>query len=416
MVYIRRHGIDDSFRDFVVRRVVLWNALVWLKKHNPFYFDIEIDEIYIQTLPVEGVPTGIQGISESEKSPHQCDTSTNCDICDTNNERSASYVGNNCQGDQKEGDFEELDRSFLLSGSGELNQDETLRQKILKEQVFGTKENPVPWETCKAPLNEFQTNGLISLCFPTLCPNGEGDVLDKERKIPVSLHDALPHLIHFADVHPDGSLTYRFASHHSFPFWIFNRWMRHSLLTQTNVYASKHEHVATLTLLELQEEVRKGTASSVFRGLQVYQANFVGTTGYWYKRTQELTAAAEQLPIPTVFWTVSFADYHLNELQKFMPWRRGTNFELLEFSQKKKMVRDNPHIAAEYFHLRAKCFSEHLHAIFQAEWYWNRIEAQRRASLHMHGYFKAKRDCDIIQNSAKALLGFLAKKNSTPFD
>jgi hypothetical protein len=114
--------------------------------------------------------------------------------------------------------------------------------------------------------------------------------------------------------------------------------MRHSLLTQTNVYAKKHEHVASMTLLELQAEVKKGTASTVFRGLQVYQANFVGTTGFWFKRTQELTAACEQLPVPTIFWSISFADYHLNELQKFMPWPEGVDIKLLEYGQKKRMT------------------------------------------------------------------------------
>jgi hypothetical protein len=301
-----------------------------------------------------------------------------------------------CESEEKQDSSTVTNRSFLVGNSPEIDLDDFLKNTILKNDS-GTRKNPVPWKASNCPpLNEFQTSGLISLCFPTLCPDGSGDISDGDRKIPVTLHEALPHLIHFADAHPDGSFTYRFASHHCFPFWIFNMWMRHSLLTQTNVYAKKHEHIASMTLAELQEEVKKGTASSVFRGLQVYQANFVGTTGFWFKRTQELIAAAEQGPIPNIFWTLSFADYHLNELQKFMPWSDEQNRDQLSYAQKKKMVCDNPHIAAEYFFIRLKTFSKHVHAIFEAEWFWNRVEAQRRASLHMHGCFKARNDHEII--------------------
>jgi hypothetical protein len=433
MVYIRRHGIDDKFKDFVVRKLVLWEALRWLKTHNPFYSEIEIDENYLQTLPSDGVPGGIQSVEESKSrkeshKPDSCDICKNCDTCDTcdtcvvcitcsscgkcatcrkctpNCAHLNGFDANELPSERKDEEHDACDRSFLVQTAATLTQEE-----ILREHIFGTKQNPVPWRSSPIPVNEFQ-GGLISMCFPTLCPDGMGDVTDFDRKIPVSLTEALPHLTHFADAHPDGSFTYRFASHHTFPFWIFNQWMRHSLLTQTNVYAQKHSNIANMTLGELRDEAKKGKASTVFRGLQVYQANFPGTTGYWYQRTQDLLAATEQLPLPTCFWTISFADYHHNELQKFMPWPHEQNTEVLAYAQKKRMVRDNPHIAAEYFYLRAKSFSDHLHAIFQADWYWNRVEAQRRASLHMHGCFKAKVDCDVIENSSKALLGFLAKK------
>jgi hypothetical protein len=131
------------------------------------------------------------------------------------------FNANNFESEQKQDDLNAIDRSFLLGGCDEINQDEFLRQKILEDSVFGTKQNPVPWESSKTPANEFRTNGLISMCFPTLFADGTGDFSDRDRKISVSLHEALPHFMHFADVHSDGSLTYRFASNPSFPFWIF---------------------------------------------------------------------------------------------------------------------------------------------------------------------------------------------------
>jgi hypothetical protein len=250
----------------------------------------------------------------------------------------------------------------------------------------------------------------MSLCFPTLCPDGTGDFTDPNREHEVTLHDALEHYTLFADKNDDGSYYYRFASHHTFPFWIFNRSMRHTLLEQTNVYARKNELAANITLSELRDEIKKETRGSIFKGLHVFQANFPGTTGFWYKHTQNLLAASEQLDIPTLFWTISFPDYHLNELQSLMPWSDATDVRNLTYKERKQMVNANPQLAATYFHLRAKAFTEHLNNIFQVEWFWSRIEAQRRASLHQHACLKAQNDHDLVANCAKALLGFLAQK------
>jgi hypothetical protein len=250
----------------------------------------------------------------------------------------------------------------------------------------------------------------MSLCFPTLFPDGTGGITSAHREHSVSLNEAIEHYTRYADHNDDGSYHYRFATHHTFPFWIFNRSLRHTLLTQTNVFAKRTPNLANATIPELREELKKGTNGLLFKGLHVYQANFPGTTGFWYKQTQNLLAANEQLSMAILFWTISFPDYHLNELQNLMPWAENCDTDGRAYHAKKKMVNENPQVAAEYFHLRAKSFTNHVNNIFQATWYWTRIEAQRRATLQQHGCLSAGNNHDIIKNGAKALRGFLAQK------
>jgi hypothetical protein len=368
LVYIRKFGRDDFYRDFVVRREKIWKALLWLKKSNPHYFDIEIDVPYLLTLPLAGVPQGIKSISSDSvvKCPvcellSSCSSCANCSICTTCPTCSFCQTCSKCRcsvafGEEKfdanksaeQLAIDEQDdqtSSFLLSEPNQPLQEHLLQRLINSDGTvgqLGSRKNPIDSHIGNTPANEFHEYGLISKCFPSLCPNGASDFTDVDRQIPVSLAEVVEHLIRYVDLHEDGSFTQRFATHPTFSFWIFNMWMRHSLLTQTNVYAKKHSHVANLTLGELRDQLKSGRNSAVFKGLHVYQANFPGTNGFWYRETHNLLSAVEQLPMPTFFWTISFADCQSNELQRFMPWAKNTVLQDLTYKQKKDKVIKNP--------------------------------------------------------------------------
>ncbi|CAB3982786.1 Hypothetical predicted protein [Paramuricea clavata] len=51
VLIVRRHGAEDTHRDFTVRRHKVLEAVLWLKTNNPFFKDIEIDRDVIQSLP-----------------------------------------------------------------------------------------------------------------------------------------------------------------------------------------------------------------------------------------------------------------------------------------------------------------------------------------------------------------------------
>jgi hypothetical protein len=60
---VRRHGAEDTHRDFTVRR--------WLNTNNSFFQIIEIDRDVIQSLPENGIPDELRYvIDETELSVH----------------------------------------------------------------------------------------------------------------------------------------------------------------------------------------------------------------------------------------------------------------------------------------------------------------------------------------------------------
>ena len=55
-------GKDNTYKDVVVRRDRVENALNWLIQHNPQYQDIQINTDSLEALPVNGVPLDLQTI------------------------------------------------------------------------------------------------------------------------------------------------------------------------------------------------------------------------------------------------------------------------------------------------------------------------------------------------------------------
>ena len=137
----------------------------------------------------------------------------------------------------------------------------------------------------KYPINEFQTEGLATMVFPTLFPYGKGDPTCKGRHHEVTLAQAFKHLERYCDtLLPNGQFYWRFASHPRFPYWALNMRQRHELLTQSKVYIQQHPCDANLTVEQLQEMV--GTMSSIqlMNRLQRYATKMLGSKQYWYTR------------------------------------------------------------------------------------------------------------------------------------
>ena len=71
VLVVRRHGGDETHREFTVRRRRVLEAILWLKTNNPFFKDIEIDCAIINSLPENGIPEELRYIiDESEPSIH----------------------------------------------------------------------------------------------------------------------------------------------------------------------------------------------------------------------------------------------------------------------------------------------------------------------------------------------------------
>ena len=105
--------------------------------------------------------------------------------------------------------------SFLPVGQQQEQEVEAVRQQLSRDE-------PMSWPTVDdRPLNEYQTPFLATMTFPTLFPDGKGDLTNQALTRAVSLLDRVRHLIKFAEK-VDAKWAYRFASHPRFSYWAFN--------------------------------------------------------------------------------------------------------------------------------------------------------------------------------------------------
>ena len=96
----------------------------------------------------------------------------------------------------------------------------------------------MPWPTVdNEPLNEYLTQFLATLAFPTLFPDGKGDPANPSLHRDVPLAERIKHLLRLGEnIH--GKWLYRFASHPRFAYWALNMIQRNRILQQTRIYFS----------------------------------------------------------------------------------------------------------------------------------------------------------------------------------
>lgn len=127
--------------------------------------------------------------------------------------------------------------------------------------------------------------------------------------------------------------------------------------------------------------------------------SFPSAPAYWQKEGKELRAMIRQLGIPTFFITLSSAETKwiqlLIILEKITNNRDLTfeEAEQLTFTQRSKLIRNDPVTCARYFDHRIREIMKIIknkNGIFKnnpcLNFYW-RIEVQQRGSLHIHGLF-----------------------------
>ena len=162
---IRRHGAENTHRDCKVRREKVLQAITWLKENNPFYADIEIDYEALQRLPVDGITSDLPTTDDPQQDVQQ---------------------------DNETGTIEESPQNIFIENQHDshsfipLPQAQQSEQHAIRALING--EDPLEWPSNDGqPINEFQTEGLATMAFPTLFPHGKGDPTKKTRLREVSL-------------------------------------------------------------------------------------------------------------------------------------------------------------------------------------------------------------------------------------
>ena len=147
---------DNSFKDVIIRRSKVQQALNWLIQNNPHYKNVTLDLDSLQSLPVNGVPDDLQTVETKEMEFQNIETNAN-----TSDDSDEDQLINN----------ETKTSSFLPHKENSKLEKDTVLSEI------GT--GKINWPTMEdKPLNEYTISGLATLSFPTLFPDGKGDPIN----------------------------------------------------------------------------------------------------------------------------------------------------------------------------------------------------------------------------------------------
>ena len=87
ILLVRKEGSDNTHCDFRVRKLVVLRALKWLKQHNKFYRNIEINQDALDQLPEDGSLSSLREVEMDADDELELQTTDDPNIQD-----SASFV------------------------------------------------------------------------------------------------------------------------------------------------------------------------------------------------------------------------------------------------------------------------------------------------------------------------------------
>ena len=91
------------------------------------------------------------------------------------------------------------------------------------------------------------------------------------------------------------------------------------------------------------------------RKLLRYTKNVTGTNAYWNDVKRKLKATINQVGVPTIFWTLSCAEFHWPEFHSFF-----SDDELMSEPEiLHKNVINNPHLLDWFFTVTVEKFVKH---------------------------------------------------------
>lgn len=323
-----RCGNESKHADFRVRTKKVRDALRFLKKNNPYYYDIEISEDNLQLLPEDGnVYDEVEGIDVTVNEDNK--TEENIEDIDLSIQQENQAEDEMSDIDEDEAN-DEIVETFIPS-LGQPSDEEKLN-------------NILDWPTIQpTSINEFQTIGYVVQAFPCLFPYGKAD-LHTTRNQKVSAGNYFKHLMNFHDK--------RFAQHPRFRFFALNSLMRWTCLRNGSIFVKANEEFKDMDFNGLKEKLRQDPR--FYKKIMIYNANIQGTKSYWYARGQELKSMIEQLTLPTLFFTLSSADFHWPDLYKVLA--PNTDPNLISNGMRRKLIQENPAIVDSFFSTRVETY------------------------------------------------------------
>ncbi|KAK3924461.1 ATP-dependent DNA helicase RRM3 [Frankliniella fusca] len=323
-------------KDFNIRKEVVLNALRWLKANDDHYHDIVID------------------LDVLSKLPDQFESEVTDDL-------PIDSIG------QNEDDLE----------LQESESDSIISSLIPQPNMCSTEEkvkHHLKWpELENHPISELGKSKYIVQAFPTLFPYGRGDIsMVTNHKF--TAREYFQYLMNYKDS--------RFSSHKIFPYFAWNSVMRWECLTKGTVYMKKLPEFKKVNVNLLKVFMK--CTPDIGKDVMVYSSSIRSSRDFWYSRSSELQDMVKQIGLPTIFFTLSAADFHWPRLYDLLKEISHQN-ELNE-TERHNLMFNNPKICSDYFFEVAEIFiNSIIIPHFNVKDHWYRYEWQLRGSHHVHG-------------------------------
>jgi hypothetical protein len=188
MVVVRKRTGDQpmDYRDFKVNRNHITQWLVFLKAHNPYYHNIDISDLAIESLPVDPaeVYNQLTHISNDIVRPPQNNNNNNPNMVDNDNggqqpphiDNNNPIVDDDDDYGQHEGPINHPEGQDDVLQTGIAMPIDTVREE---QHIQDDIMNPLQFPDREAtPIDEFN---IFAKTFPTKFPFGVGDPTDQAR-------------------------------------------------------------------------------------------------------------------------------------------------------------------------------------------------------------------------------------------
>ena len=364
---IKRYKTADGEEDshiFKIRRSKVMNALIWLKKYNPVYAHIEINEKNLDWM--EGNEEAeIPDISVQEDSKEDDPILLNERYCNNDRAYGCLQSGNVKYSPSRK--CKEIEKS--LKDSLQMHQMDSMAFPFTSEEAVSEYDDE-DLRFCKA--------------FPWLFPGGVGDI-NSHQKDHISFSAWMKNLLSYEDG--------RFATDKMWCFYVLNVFQRKQNTEAGQFFVQDFHGDGPKTVADLQESIQDGDLSWIDR-IAYFGKRVTGSAPYWRQRRAEVYSWINYHVYtgngpPSLFITLSCAEYHWPDINRLVNERNrmaGHSQSASKEAMSGKVVNQYTVVIQEYFQLRVKKWLETIgKEMFGIQHYWLRFEfAPGRGQIHAH--------------------------------
>ena len=403
-----KEWLQKKAKPLAVRREKVRDALMWLKRHNPHYKDVIINDSVLNSLPLEHIlPVHVEHVLPSDDRDALTTRYDGTEI--DNNSSEENHSSHELRNSESMPDIPFQNVVITdVDGNAPSNELRAAAVRHIKKKGGGYVEIPHD----PTPVNEFFNPELFPMIYPTLFPYGIGGFENVQRSVRVSMKRHVKHLFNLSDK--------RFQEHYSFLFTVFNILQRRQILLHSSLKVKRRNFdsvarsftsVSPEAVHKVTERVARGDWSSsnsneerqvlnLMKEVNVITSNVEGSAASRVAMRNELRALMMEKGLPSFYITINPADVY-NPLVKFLA---GSNMDidnLLDddipnYWEQSVLIAKNPAVAAKFFNTYMKAFISTLLAydpthtnleggiLGVVNAYYGCVEAQGRGTLHCH--------------------------------